>query len=95
MELVLGRFPFPADGRQLAIIELLNYIVNEPAPSLPPHQYPRDLCMFVSLCLCKNPDHRPTPAQLLESPFVTQSRLAPVDLRQWAYAVSRMMEASK
>ncbi|RKP22358.1 kinase-like domain-containing protein [Syncephalis pseudoplumigaleata] len=89
MELALGRFPFPPDGKQLAILELLNYIVNEPAPTLPEGMYPEDLSQFITACLLKNPDQRPTPAQLLESPFVARCQMAPVDLKQWAELVSR------
>jgi mitogen-activated protein kinase kinase len=48
MELALGRFPFPPDGKQLAILELLNYIVNEPAPTLPNGMYPNDLSQFIA-----------------------------------------------
>lgn len=50
MELGLGKFPFASsDGRSLAIFELLQYIVNEPVPTLPEGEYPSDYEHFISL----------------------------------------------
>ncbi|KAI9280128.1 kinase-like domain-containing protein [Sporodiniella umbellata] len=50
MELGLGKFPFASsDGRSLAIFELLQYIVNEPIPSLPPGKYSPHFEHFISL----------------------------------------------
>ncbi|KAL0080288.1 kinase-like domain-containing protein [Phycomyces blakesleeanus] len=48
MELALGRFPFPSDGRPLSIFELLQHIVHEPVPSLPvqPDKYPPEVVSF-------------------------------------------------
>ncbi|KAI9017882.1 kinase-like domain-containing protein [Phycomyces nitens] len=48
MELALGRFPFPSDGRPLSIFELLQHIVHEPVPSLPsiPEKYPPQVVSF-------------------------------------------------
>jgi mitogen-activated protein kinase kinase len=50
MELGLGKFPFSSsDGKSLAIFELLQYIVNEPVPTLPEGKYPPDYEHFLSL----------------------------------------------
>jgi mitogen-activated protein kinase kinase len=47
MELAMGRFPFPPDGSQLTVLELLQHIVNEPAPRLPTGEFPEDFDDFV------------------------------------------------
>ncbi|KAG0165254.1 MAP kinase kinase (MEK) [Apophysomyces sp. BC1034] len=65
MELALGRFPFAADGKPLAIFELLQYIVNEPAPTLPKDTYPPDFEQFLAMCLVKDVNARATPSELM------------------------------
>ncbi|KAI8968667.1 kinase-like domain-containing protein [Pilobolus umbonatus] len=50
MELALGRFPFSSsDGKPLAIFELLQYIVNEPIPTLPAEKYPSEVIQLIDL----------------------------------------------
>jgi mitogen-activated protein kinase kinase len=52
----------------MSILELLQHIVNEPAPRLTPEgRFPRESEEFVDLCLLKDPDARPTPKELLVS----------------------------
>lgn len=52
----------------MSILELLQHIVNEPAPRLVPDQkYPKESHDFIDLCLRKNPDERPTPKELMVS----------------------------
>ncbi|CAG8533014.1 3300_t:CDS:2 [Racocetra fulgida] len=48
MELAMGRFPFPPDGSQLTVLELLQHIVHEPAPKLPQGQFPEDFSDFIN-----------------------------------------------
>ena len=53
---------------QMSILELLQHIVNEPAPKLTPEgRYPlaED---FIDGCLLKDPDQRRTPKDLLVRP---------------------------
>ncbi|KAL1924978.1 uncharacterized protein VTP21DRAFT_4632 [Calcarisporiella thermophila] len=47
MELALGRFPLTPDGKPLSIFELLQHIVHEPVPTLPPGKFPPDFENFV------------------------------------------------
>lgn len=54
-------------GAQMSIFELLQYVVNEPAPTLPEGKFGRDVRDFVDLCLEKDLDKRPTPKELLVS----------------------------
>lgn len=52
----------------MSILELLQHIVNEPAPRLVPEdKFPKDSQDFIDLCLRKEPDQRPTPKELLVS----------------------------
>lgn len=48
MELVLGKFPFPPDGNPLSPFELLQYIVNEPVPTLPPGKFSKEFEEFIA-----------------------------------------------
>ena len=52
-------------GMTMSILELLQHIVNEPAPRLAEGRYPREAHDFVEKCLLKDPDARWTPKQLL------------------------------
>lgn len=44
--------------RPMAIFELLDYIVNEPPPTLPPGVFSDEFTDFVDRCLKKNPAER-------------------------------------
>ena len=46
------------NGRQLAIFDLLEHIVNEPPPRLPQGLFSEEFVAFVDSCLKKNPDER-------------------------------------
>ena len=52
----------------MSILDLLQYIVNEPAPRLVPvDKFPREAHMFVDDCLRKDPGLRKNPKELLVS----------------------------
>ena len=53
-------------GMTMSILELLQHIVNEPAPRLTPEgRFPKEAEDFVESCLFKEPDIRKTPKDLL------------------------------
>lgn len=53
-------------GMTMSILELLQHIVNEPAPRLTPvGAYPKEAEDFLDACLLKDPERRPTPKELL------------------------------
>lgn len=53
-------------GMTMSILELLQHIVNEPAPRLTPDgRYPKEAETFIDSCLLKDPDSRKTPKDLL------------------------------
>jgi mitogen-activated protein kinase kinase len=55
-------------GSQMSILELLQHVVNEPAPRLKPEgKYKKEAEIFVDSCLMKDVDRRPTPKELLVS----------------------------
>ncbi|RFU72850.1 map kinase kinase [Trichoderma arundinaceum] len=93
MELAIGKFPFnasehidDAESAPAGILDLLQQIVNEPAPKLPKSDaFPSILEDMVQKCLFKEPEKRPTPQELFErDPFVQAAKRTPVDLREWA-----------
>ena len=49
----------------MAIFELLDYIVNQPAPKLPAGVFSDEMRDFVDRCLKKNPNERPDLATLM------------------------------
>lgn len=57
-------------GMMMSILELLQHIVNEPAPRLTPEgRFPEEAEYFVDSCLLKDPDARKTPKDLLVFPL--------------------------
>lgn len=55
-------------GMTMSILELLQHIVNEPAPRLTPEgRFPKEAEEFIDSCLLKDPEERVTPKDLLVS----------------------------
>ncbi|KAG6848774.1 hypothetical protein H0H93_014127 [Arthromyces matolae] len=72
-------------GMTMSILELLQHIVNEPAPRLTPEgRFPREAEEFVDSCLLKDPDVRKTPKDLLNQIWIQQARVSNIDLEIWA-----------
>ncbi|XP_075257631.1 dual specificity mitogen-activated protein kinase kinase 1-like [Convolutriloba macropyga] len=65
--------------KNLAIFELLDYIVNEPPPSLPPKYFSHNFIEFVNKCLVKNPKERATLTYLMNHAFVTSDQVIPLE----------------
>ncbi|KAK6526356.1 MAP kinase kinase (MEK) [Orbilia ellipsospora] len=103
MELALGRFPFggDADGSgdkrassgPMGILDLLQSIVNEPAPKLDKDKYPAELSDFCDKCLAKDPEERLSPKELLDHPLIQLD--LPVDVEQWAEDIINTAAAKK
>ncbi|KAJ7364919.1 ste7-like protein [Mycena albidolilacea] len=66
----------------MSILELLQHIVNEPAPRL--SGFPEQAELFVDSCLLKDPDERKTPKDLLKDEWIMYARTSPIDLQEWA-----------
>ncbi|RPA98587.1 kinase-like protein [Choiromyces venosus 120613-1] len=97
LELAIGRFPFDADGTSagtrasagpMGILDLLQKIVNEPAPKLPKNKaFPPSLEKMIEHCLIKDPEQRPSPQELLEESFMRAAKQTNVDLEAWAHLI--------
>ncbi|KAG8820734.1 MAP kinase kinase (MEK) [Serendipita sp. 401] len=75
-------------GMTMSILELLQHIVNEPAPRLTPEgRFPVESEEFVDLCLLKDPDSRPTPKELLIHIWIQNTKKKDVDLVAWASTI--------
>lgn len=65
-------------GMTMSILELLQHIVNEPAPRLVPEgRFPKEAEIFVDSCLLKDPDQRETPKDLLVSILYSEHAILP------------------
>jgi mitogen-activated protein kinase kinase len=72
-------------GMTMSILELLQHIVNEPAPRLTPEgRYPKVAESFIDSCLLKDPDSRKTPKDLLKDAWIDEARISTVNLEEWA-----------
>jgi len=72
-------------GMMMSILELLQHIVNEPAPRLIPEgRFPKEAEDFVDSCLFKDPDARKTPKDLLKHEWIEKAKSSTIDLEAWA-----------
>lgn len=69
--------------RPMAIFELLDYIVNEPAPRLPERHFSDDFREFVHKCLVKNPNERANLKFLMSHPFIKKAEESDIDFVGW------------
>jgi len=65
--------------KNLAIFELLDYIVNEPPPTLPSKYFSINFIEFVNKCLVKNPKERAKLDFLMNHSFVTSDKVISLD----------------
>lgn len=89
IELALGCFPFSDDEHdsrvetmQLSILDLLQHIVNEPSPRLPPSADPNLRC-FTDACLVKDPTARASPKDLFQHPLITNVTCTNSEIASW------------
>lgn len=88
MECALGRYPYSADanaatGQPVSFFELLDFIVQSPAPKLPAGQFSPEFCDFVESCLQKAPEERPSAPELLTHPFIKKYQNDTIDMAEW------------
>ncbi|CAG8503533.1 7928_t:CDS:2 [Paraglomus occultum] len=94
IELAIGRFPFPPDGSKLTVLELLQHIVNEAPPTLPPGEFPDDFDDLTKKCLSKDVSQRPNLQELLKHPYVVEAQKSNVDVEAWTRNVRRKSTAA-
>ncbi|XP_020287898.1 dual specificity mitogen-activated protein kinase kinase 1 [Pseudomyrmex gracilis] len=69
--------------RPMAVFELLEYIVNEPPPKLPPGIFSDAFTDFVDRCLKKNPAERATLKMLMNHEWIKKAESENVDFAGW------------
>lgn len=75
--------PRPPVCTSMAIFDLLEHIVNEPAPRLPHGVFTDNFRDFVDRCLRKNPADRADLQSLANHPWITDAENESVDIAQW------------
>lgn len=76
--------PSYGDGpRPMSIFELLDYIVNEPPPTVPSSVFSPEFKDLVDRCLKKNPAERADLKTLTNHPFIKRSEMEQVDFAKW------------
>ncbi|CAG5119368.1 unnamed protein product [Candidula unifasciata] len=73
--------------RTMAIFELLDYIVNEPPPTLPKGRFSDEFVDFVDRCLKKNPSDRADLQSLMNHMFVKKYENSDISIGQWVCKV--------
>jgi mitogen-activated protein kinase kinase len=66
MEIALARFPFPTEAMG-SYFDMMQYVLQEPSPTLPQHLFTREFEEYCKLSLMKDPKERPHPQQLMVS----------------------------
>lgn len=100
VELALGTYPIPQDDplkmyeaeqtthrKNMPIFELMDYIVNEPPPTIPESIFTPDFKNFIDRCLKKEPKERFDLRNVVEHPFVITSSKSHVDVDLWVCQV--------
>ncbi|CAO3683481.1 hypothetical protein G6F70_001527 [Rhizopus microsporus] len=77
----------PPDQPHLSIFELLDFIVRQPVPEITGSHISDECKNFVAVCLTKDPNYRPTPARMLQHPFILKWEHVHMDLGQWVKEV--------
>ncbi|KAL9538228.1 hypothetical protein MBANPS3_011092 [Mucor bainieri] len=77
----------PPDQPHLSIFELLDFIVRQPVPEIQGGHISDECKNFVAVCLTKDPNYRPTPARMLQHPFIAKWTNVHMDLGQWVKEV--------
>ncbi|KAI6380864.1 hypothetical protein MCOR25_001390 [Pyricularia grisea] len=92
LEVAQHRFPFPADGTEMApragLIDLLTYIVRQPIPKLkdePSAQisWSENFKYFIECCLEKDPQRRASPWRMLEHPWMVDMKSKRVNMTRY------------
>ncbi|KAG0729350.1 Dual specificity mitogen-activated protein kinase kinase dSOR1 [Chionoecetes opilio] len=73
----------PGEPRPMAIFELLDYIVNEPPPRLPPGVFSSEFIDLVDRCLKKSPSERADLTTLQNHEWIKNAVHEDVDIAGW------------
>ncbi|EDO18128.1 hypothetical protein Kpol_1031p32 [Vanderwaltozyma polyspora DSM 70294] len=82
LEMALGSYPYPPETYD-NIFSQLSAIVDGPPPILPQEKFSKEAQDFVSLCLQKVPERRPTYSSLLNHPWLLKYRNKDVQMGKY------------
>ncbi len=84
-------------GMTMSILDLLQHIVNEPAPRLVSRNqnFPECAVLFVDWCLDKDPSARKSPQELLQSEWISSLTVTQDGLQAWAQGVAEALKSDK
>ncbi|KAK4368604.1 hypothetical protein RND71_012396 [Anisodus tanguticus] len=83
LECATGQFPYSppqGEGGWVNVYELMETIVDQPAPCATSDQFSPQFCSFISLCVQKDPKDRLSANELMRHPFITMYSDQDVDL---------------
>ncbi|KAK6147676.1 hypothetical protein DH2020_018588 [Rehmannia glutinosa] len=82
LECATGEFPFssPQPEGWANVYELMETIVDQPAPHAPSDLYSPEFCAFISACVQKDPKDRLSANELMAHPFITKFENLEIDL---------------
>ncbi|XP_044464117.1 mitogen-activated protein kinase kinase 2-like isoform X2 [Mangifera indica] len=84
LECATGQFPYsPQQEGWTNFYELMEAIVDQPAPCAPSDQYSPEFCSFISACVQKEPRDRLSTRKLLAHPFVSMYDDLHIDLSSY------------
>lgn len=83
LECATGQFPYPSAG---SFFELLEAVVDHPAPRASPDAFSEEFCSFISACVQKNPNDRRSAQVLLMHPFLSMYNDRSIDLASYFVA---------
>ncbi|KAL6661350.1 hypothetical protein ACP70R_000734 [Stipagrostis hirtigluma subsp. patula] len=92
LECARGRFPYVVNG---GLSDLMLQIPDDPSPTPPKGVFLSEFCSFISACLQKDADARPTCEQLLSHPFIKRYKRTGVDLSVYVKSVYNPAEILK
>ncbi|KAI1296661.1 Dual specificity mitogen-activated protein kinase kinase 1 [Halotydeus destructor] len=75
--------PLGCQGERLSIFELLDYIVNEPPPTLPLGVFTPEFKDLVDKCLKKNPSERANLKTLMNHAYIKRAEAEDIDFAKW------------
>ncbi|KAL0315798.1 UNVERIFIED_CONTAM: Mitogen-activated protein kinase kinase [Sesamum radiatum] len=82
LECAAGQFPYSAPQPEgwINVYELMETIVDQPAPRAPSDLFSPEFCSFISACVQKDPKDRLSANELMAHPFITKYDDLDVDL---------------
>ncbi|KAJ3188124.1 MAP kinase kinase (MEK) [Irineochytrium annulatum] len=89
IEIATARFPYPPEGHPpMSIFDLISYIGDNPAPTLPPGRFSPEFEDFIAHAVTKDAKNRPGPERLLQHPCCLRVEKEGISLLSWAQSLA-------